>query len=678
MSVVKINSLLLVILLLQVASMRGQDLVWARQIGGEGNDIGAGVAVDSSGNIYTTGGFTGTVDFDPGPGVFNLTSAGQYRTYVVKLDSGGNFVWARRFNGTDSNSGHSVAADHSGNVYTTGVFTGTADFDPGPGIFNLSSVAEFNIFISKLDSSGNFVWARRMGGPELASGEGVAADSSGNVYTTGLFFGTADFDPGPNVFNLTSAGSADVFLSKLDSGGNFVWAHRIGGLDFDRGNDVAVDGSGNVYATGGFTGTVDFDPGPGIFNLPSTEFLDVFISKLNSAGDLVWAHQIGGDISSDVFVAGNGNVNTTGYFTGTVDFDPSPGVFNLTAEGLIGSQDMFVSELDATGDFVSARRRVGGAGALDGSVTVDGNGNVYATGMFTDIKDFDTSSSVFNLSSAGSLDIYVAKYKDDLRTDGPPAITTGGIVLANLLPTVSSISPLSIISVFGQNVSNETVLFPNLDGQGKLATILGGTCLTMNGEALPIFAVTPDQINAQVSATKALGPASFTVIANCGTAQAVTSDVAIAMIEEATPGFFLYPPLSNNGLIAARFNADDVAVAPSGMFTDVFGGSRPAKAGDIIVLYGTGWGDTTAALGLGELATGAAQLLPAANPTVSFGGIFLPPEGVLYVGVTPGTAGLYQLAIRVPAVSIPGNYQVVLTVYGKSTPIGPFVPVTSP
>ena len=275
-----------------------------------------------------------------------------------------------------------------------------------------------------------------------------------------------------------------------------------------------------------------------------------------------------------------------------------------------------------------------------------------------------------------------------------PSISAGGIVLATLLPTVRTVSPLSIISVFGENFSTETILFPNLDSQGKLDNILGGTCLMMNGEALPIFAITPGQINAQASAAKALGPANFTVVTNCGTAgatssapltielsptpQALTSDVEVATIEEATPGFFLFPPLADDGLIAARFNADAIAVAPDGMFTDRFGTSRPAMPGEIIVLYGTGWGETTAGLTTGELASGAAELLPEANAMIMFGGVVLGPDDVLYIGVTPQTAGLVQAAIRVPAGAQPGNNQVVLTVYGKSTPVGPVVPVALP
>ncbi len=153
----------------------------------------------------------------------------------------------------------------------------------------------------------------------------------------------------------------------------------------------------------------------------------------------------------------------------------------------------------------------------------------------------------------------------------------------------------------------------------------------------------------------------------------------MATVEEATPAFFIFSPVAADGLIAARFNATEtqpaVAGALVGLFNDQFGPSRPAKPGDIILLYGTGWGPTTAGLATGELASVAAEVLPKASPKITFGGIVMSPDDIFYVGVTPGTAGLYQAAIRVPTTAQAGNNQVVLTVYGKSTPVGPVVPV---
>jgi uncharacterized protein (TIGR03437 family) len=283
-----------------------------------------------------------------------------------------------------------------------------------------------------------------------------------------------------------------------------------------------------------------------------------------------------------------------------------------------------------------------------------------------------------------------------------PAIAEGGIVLGSLLPSVATVSPLSIISLFGTDFSTETLLFPDLDEAGKLATMLGGTCVEIGGERSPVFAITPTQANVQTPGTPTMGPVSVVVITDCDTPaaairpavaltparsralapapQAISSAVAMVTVEEATPGFFLFPPLADDGYIAARFNGTPdqapVPVAPADLYpNDDYGPSRPAMPGDILLLYGTGWGPTTANLGTGELAPGAAQVLPEANPMVTFGGVPMAVEDVLYVGVTPGTAGLFQLAIRVPAGAAPGNNEVVLTVYGKSTPTGPVIPV---
>lgn len=275
---------------------------------------------------------------------------------------------------------------------------------------------------------------------------------------------------------------------------------------------------------------------------------------------------------------------------------------------------------------------------------------------------------------------------------GPPVISEGGIVMANLLPTINTVSPRAIISVFGQNFTTESIDFPTVNGEGKLDTILGGTCLMMNGEALPIFAIYPNQINAQASAAANSGPVSFTVVTDCATPAATTSAAVFAEVgtptpreeasavemvpvDVASPSFFLFPPLADDGLVAARFNNDAVAVAPFGMFNDQYGPSSPAAAGDIVVIYGTGWGDTVANLEAGELAAGAAELVPGANPSISIGGIVVAPEDVFYFGATPNTAGLYQVAIRIPANTPPGNQQVIITVYGVSSPVGPVIPI---
>src|SRR5678816_164169 len=130
---------------------------WAKQMGGRGADAaGASIAVDADGNVYTTGGFSGTADFDPGPGTYNLTSAGTYDMFISKLDSSGKFIWAKQMGGNSSSAwGPSITLDAAGNIYSTGTFEGTVDFDPGPGVFTLSAIKAS--FVLKLDADGNFI-----------------------------------------------------------------------------------------------------------------------------------------------------------------------------------------------------------------------------------------------------------------------------------------------------------------------------------------------------------------------------------------------------------------------------------------------------------------------------------------------------------------------------------------
>jgi hypothetical protein len=139
----------------------------------------------------------------------------------------------------------------------------------------------FDIFISKLNAAGNLIWAKSMGGTDSDGGLSIAADGLGNVYTTGVFQGTVDFDPGVGTRNLTSAGLRDFYISKLDSAGSLIWAKSMGGTLNDVGHSIAIDSSGNVYTTGHFTGTADFDPGAGIDTLTSAGGADIFISKYN-------------------------------------------------------------------------------------------------------------------------------------------------------------------------------------------------------------------------------------------------------------------------------------------------------------------------------------------------------------------------------------------------------------
>ncbi len=373
-----------------VVETQGPISGWARTWGGIFWDSGRGVAADGSGNVYVTGYFQGTVDFDPGGGDPH-TANGHHDVFLSKFDSSGNFEWARTWGGSPKDQGYGVAADGSGNVYVTGYFRITADFDPDGGDPRISN-GGYDVFLSKFDSSGNFEWARTWGGIRWDQGNGVAIDGSGNVYVTGYFSETVDFDPGGGDPH-TSNGSNDVFLSKFDSSGNFKGARTWGGSDNDRGYGVAAFGSGNVYVTGVFSDTVDFDPGGGD---PHTSFggWDVFLSKFGSSGNFEWAHTWGGsdsDRGNGVTADDSGNVYVAGEFWDTVDFDPDGGDPHTSN----GDLDVFLSKFDSLGNLEWARTWGGLYNDRGKGVAADGPGNVYVTGSYWKTPDIDPDGIVF-------------------------------------------------------------------------------------------------------------------------------------------------------------------------------------------------------------------------------------------------------------------------------------------
>jgi hypothetical protein len=393
---------------------QGNDWLWAKGMGSAGMDVGSGVANDLSGNVYTTGHFTGTVDFDPGAATYNLSSAGGYDVFITKFSSTGAFLWAKSMGGPGFDQGYSIAFDPSGtgSVYTTGTHSTTADFDPGAGVFNLITTGTSAIFISKLDVDGNFLWAKTIGSSGNNGGNDIVTDASGNSFTTGYFEWTTDFDPGAGTFSLSpNSASKDVFIVKLNSTGNFVWAKNMGGSSTDIVQSIALDAAGNIYTTGYFSGNADFDPGSGTTSLYSAGSNDVFISKLDVSGNFAWVRQIGAaGLETGYCIASDGccNVYVTGLYAGTTDFDPGPGVFNLNNAG---NYDIFILKLNVSGNFVWVKSMGGLNSDIGRSILVapTPGKEIFTAGSFGATVDFDPGAGNFNLTSAAPPDIFISK-----------------------------------------------------------------------------------------------------------------------------------------------------------------------------------------------------------------------------------------------------------------------------
>ena len=399
-------------------SSYSQNFIWAKQMGGSNIEKSNSIVVDDQGNVLTTGYFNNTTDFDPSSSVFNLTTDGAQSTFVSKLDSSGNFIWAKKFGGTTGlgHQGKFISADSQGNVYILGDFESVSDFDPSINTFSMSAgPTGTDFYIVKLDSLGNFIWAKRIGGNDYDYGNSMVVDNNGNVFVTGTFFDTVDFNPNSGIFNLTAGTSGatlqNSFILKLDTNGNFVWAKKIGnGTGIVKSNSITIDPSGNVYTSGTFNYDADFDPSSGVFNLyASSDSYDIYVSKLDSSGSFIWAKKMGGsfdDSAKSIKVDSSGNVYTTGYFESNADFDPNVGVFNMNAAP---DKDVFISKLNSFGEFVWAKKVGGGFDDRGNSISIDNSGNLYINGKFSTTADFDPSASVYNLTASTSIDTFILK-----------------------------------------------------------------------------------------------------------------------------------------------------------------------------------------------------------------------------------------------------------------------------
>ena len=491
--------------------------------------------MDASGNLYITGEFSGTVDFDPGVGTANLTSSGGTDIFVQKLNSSGSYVWAEAFSGTGSNTGNDIAVDASGNVYITGNYLGTVDFDPGVGTSNLTSSgagASIDIFVARLDTAGAYTWAVSMGGAiGTDRGHGIVVDSLGNVYTTGRFQDTGDFDPGVGTSNLTSLGSYDVFVSKLDSSGNFVWAKVFGNTGSDRAWHVDVDGANNVYTVGGFQDTVDFEPGAGTFNVASAGARDMFIHRLNADGTFGWVKTMGALNNDEAFgirVSADGDVYASGRFQDTVDFDPGAGTANLVS---LGGYDVFALVFNPV------------APTADSIVPETFGPTTLNSVEFT----FGFSENVLNFNDAADLVITHSGTAHTGETFGAGTVTLNGI---------SGDGTITMAVNTGSDVTNDVGI--------PLASSVTSSAVTIDNTYPLITVGTPSE------ATTQNGPVSFPVTvfdANLASTNLTLSFITLNTTGDATGTVSITDPttttptvtvssITGDGTIGITVNAD--------------------------------------------------------------------------------------------------------------------------
>lgn len=320
--------------------------LWAKSLGGGNSDIGNSLCLDSVGNVYLTGYFsTLALDFDPGPGTATLTPG----IFFAKYDASGNYVFARSIPSNGFKAGNAIKLDRTGQIYIAGYFGGTADFDTGVGTATLNGGNQ-SAFFAKYDNSGNYIFAKNLGtAVDNACGD-LELDASGNIYVTGVFTGTTNFNPGSTTNTVATKGFGDIFLAKYDNNGAFQWVNTFGGIGWEGANAIAIDASNDIYFTGYFgSGTMDIDPGPANVPLTGSTSGALFLGKFNSNGNYIWAGSVGASGYTeglDLHLDQTGNLYLCGVFANTQDFDFGSNNVSITSTN--SNSDIFFAKYGST------------------------------------------------------------------------------------------------------------------------------------------------------------------------------------------------------------------------------------------------------------------------------------------------------------------------------------------
>lgn len=385
-----------------------QTLAITRRYGSTGTDAGTVVYIDAAGNSYTAGTFSNTVSF----GATTLTASGLNNGYIIKNNSSGVVQWVKGFIGTGAITINDMVADAAGNVFLGGHFSGSMDFDPGLTTSVIgSNNNSLDMFVAKLSSTGNFIWAKSAGGNVTDFVYSIDLDNNGDIVIGGSADDNSiaiDFDPSNTGTFTVTTNSRDGIIWRLNSfNGTLVGVAKIGGNNIDEIRKVLVNSTnGDVYVAGTFSATAG--------TLLGTGGIDGFINKYNSSYVLQWQRKFGGANSEnqaiyDMDLTAAGDVITMGTFVRTSEFD-----YTTTLGGLGGSSnglnDGYICKLNAAGAFQWVKPIIGTALDAPKKVKVNSVGEIIVAGSFQGTTDFDPSTLTSTFTSKGGYDVFIAKY----------------------------------------------------------------------------------------------------------------------------------------------------------------------------------------------------------------------------------------------------------------------------
>lgn len=467
------------------------EAIWSYKVGSFMEDGGINMTVDEAGNVIVLGSFYSNVDFDNGPANHSLTSGIFDSNFVLKLNSDGEFVWVKQFDGISIFYNNSpITTDSNNNIYLSAYYFDEIDADPGAEELILTSNGSGDAFIIKLTEEGELDWATSIGATEFDSSNGITVDSDNNVYITGNLTGTVNFNPNGQAISISSLnGSTDFFVAKYDESGICQWAGSMGGYLSEDPFYITTDMDGNVLVTGAFEGNCDFQPGSDAYSITSNDSSnDIFLLKLSTAGDFVWVKTFGSsasDSGAGIVTDGNGSIYLVGTFKGDISFNPG----NVNGDKTnTGDTDSFVLMLNAFGDFQWVYSFSGvDAEVLTNAIVYDGDNSFYLIGYFIGTVNFEMESEAVGFTSiSSSSDIWLMKFSHD----GSVGVENLSIAKPQLVSYPNPVSDVLNIVLPSERTNAQIHLYDNfgkLVYQNNTSNKSGIYSLDMNERAAGIY-----------------------------------------------------------------------------------------------------------------------------------------------------------------------------------------------
>lgn len=443
---------LLLFALLASTLLSAQTFDWAFTISGT-SSRGMAMVADEVGNVYVCGNINGVGDLDPGPDTVLNVSAGINGDHILaKYGPAGNYLWHICIGGSGTEIPKGLAIDHGGNLLMVGRFDSYFDWNPGEGEAFFGSTGSTDGFLAKYDTSGAFVWAKRIGGSGHDETYGVAVDEQDNIYVVGQMSAAVNFGTTEEPVVLAhEGGSWDAFCASYGPDGELAWVRGIQGTGGQRALSIAYQ-AGHVYAYGVCAGETHAD---NVATLSAGSNNQAFLCKLDTTGQVKWLLGHGGTGSEigEAIRADATHLYIMGSYTALTDADPGPGVIELAPYGVGGN--VYFAKLDTAGNAIWAHG-LQGNNHFDGvcDIACDAMGRVFVTGAHSVEQDFDPGPGETILPMTIANDLFLAMYQPDGSFGWARGIATHGV-----FETANGLATDALGNVFVTGGFGDTAVF---------------------------------------------------------------------------------------------------------------------------------------------------------------------------------------------------------------------------